>query len=568
MVRIWGRRKRRVRTAGRKTTARAHRSSICPGLEQLEDRCVPSVTFQQFGGFHQAGVSPSDIAPGPDGNLWFLSYNGNGNVIGRITPTGAITEFPLPDGSPRFSGLSAGPDGRMWFTDPGGRIWRMSLDGTFTSFVVHGTPDKITAGPDGNLWFTTGPNLIGRITPDGAVTEFDVPMGGPGAYGTGITAGPDGNLWFTVYGVTGQSEVGKITPDGAATLYHLPQNDNAPESPVTAGDGSIWFTENSGSRIGRVTPRGVITEFDLPGPGASLLFSVAVGGDGNLWFPELQAGAIGRLTPSGMLTIFPVPESSAGPLDITADAAGNLWFTDVVQNHVWKLVPDPEAASSGTPVKMTIGVLGGVSGANAVFVNTVYEQLLGRSADPGGLNAWVNWLSSGASRAQIVAGIEASREYLTRVVDNLYATLLGRPAEPAGEAGFVAGLANGMTLESVKAIFLGSPEYFQKHGSDNAAFLQALYHAALGRPIDPAGQSFWSNALTHLDRSAVAAFILTSPESQQHLIESAYQQYLDRPADPVGLANALVSVQRGMVDQTLIAEIIGSVEFFRGTSSL
>src|SRR5207244_3598813 len=104
--------------------------------------------------------------------------------------------------------------------------------------------------------------------------------------------------------------------------------------------------------------------------------------------------------------------------------------------------------------------------ANAAFVNTIYQQLLGRPVDQGGLSGWVNWLSSGASRNQLVAGIEASREYLTRVVDNLYTTLLGRSADPGGESGFVTDLVKGMTIEQVKAVILGSPEYFQKHGND------------------------------------------------------------------------------------------------------
>src|SRR5260370_37288280 len=36
---------------------------------------------------------PSGITAGPDGNLWFTQAGGK---IGRITPAGNITEFPLP----------------------------------------------------------------------------------------------------------------------------------------------------------------------------------------------------------------------------------------------------------------------------------------------------------------------------------------------------------------------------------------------------------------------------------------------------------------------------------------
>ena len=96
--------------------------------------------------------------------------------------------------------------------------------------------------------------------------------------------------------------------------------------------------------------------------------------------------------------------------------------------------------------------------ANAVFVAMVYRQLLGREVDAAGLPGWVNWLSRGASRAQVVQAIEQSAEYRTKVVDNLYLQFLHRTADSAGEAGFVAALGAGMTIEQVKAIFLGSPE--------------------------------------------------------------------------------------------------------------
>jgi hypothetical protein len=54
---------------------------------------------------------------------------------------------------------------------------------------------------------------------------------------------------------------------------------------------------------------------------------------------------------------------------------------------------------------------------------------------------------------------------------------------------FLQDLGSGTTIEQVKAIMLGSPEYFQRAGSTNLAFLQALYHSVLNRALDPAGQA-------------------------------------------------------------------------------
>ena len=133
--------------------------------------------------------------------------------------------------------------------------------------------------------------------------------------------------------------------------------------------------------------------------------------------------------------------------------------------------------------------------ANAVYVNLLYQQLLGRPVDQPGLSGWVAWLAQGAARSQVALGIEQSPEYRTRLVDGFYSTLLGRPADPAGQAGFVSALGAGMTVEQVQAIILGSAEYAQRAGGSDTAFLQAVYHDILGRPLDSASAAGWSTAL-------------------------------------------------------------------------
>ena len=205
-----------------------------------------------------------------------------------------------------------------------------------------------------------------------------------------------------------------------------------------------------------------------------------------------------------------------------------------------------------------------LSSANAVYVNLLYEQLLSRPADAAGLSGWVALLAQGTARSQVVLTIEQSQEYRTRLVDRLYMTLLGRPEDPAGEAGFVQGLAGGMTIEQVEAIMLGSPEYGQRAGNSTTAFLQALYHSVLNRPLDAAGQAGWTSALAHEDRATVAAQLLASKEAQQDLVQADYVAYLHRPADPGGLSGWLSRLQQGMSNQTLSANLLGSNEFFAG----
>ena len=223
--------------------------------------------------------NPREITSGPDGNLWFTEQLGNN--IGRVTTTGAVTEFSVPTGGSLPTEITAGADGNLWFTEGSspGKIGQITTSGLATEFPVltaNSTPNGITADPDGNLWFTeTSANNIGRITTGGVVTEIPIPT--PNSGPTGITAGPDGNLWFTEFG--------------------------APN-------------------IGRITPSGVITEFPITGSGA---YRITAGPDGNLWIAFFSS-AIGRMTPSGVITLFPQTVQSIFLFGITAGPDGNLWF--------------------------------------------------------------------------------------------------------------------------------------------------------------------------------------------------------------------------------------------------
>ena len=72
-----------------------------------------------------AGAVPSDITAGPDGNLWFIEtiFGSDGHfptrssLIGRITPSGSVTEFPIPNSRNIPNNIVSGADGNLWFTE-------------------------------------------------------------------------------------------------------------------------------------------------------------------------------------------------------------------------------------------------------------------------------------------------------------------------------------------------------------------------------------------------------------------------------------------------------------------
>ena len=156
---------------------------------------------------------------------------------------------------------------------------------------------------------------------------------------SGITAGPDGNLWFTDQSV---SRIGRITPLGVVTVFEAGITAGAVPFDITTGpDGNLWFTEYNGNRIGRITPSGVVTEFSAGISAFAYPWGIATGPDGNLWFTESQgANRIGRITPLGVVTEFSAGISAgAQPIGITAGPDGNLWFTEASGNRIGRITP-------------------------------------------------------------------------------------------------------------------------------------------------------------------------------------------------------------------------------------
>ena len=328
---------------------------------------------------------PANITPGPDGNLWFTDRGPD--AVGRITPSGTITEFSSPvnpNSYPEY--IASGPDGNLWFTDQGTprAIGRITPDGAMTGFVAGlqpggaSEPTWIAPGPDGNVWFIDAGTIpaIGRITPSGTITEFPSAHIGFFSY---IAPGADGNMWFTEqYGA-----IGRITPSGAITEFTTGLNTGSYPLDIAPGpDGNLWFADQNVAdpAIGRITPDGKIKEFSTglqPGNNSRPL-GIAPGPDGNMWFTDLGNGttkAIGRITPDGTISEFSTglqPSNGSHPLFIAPGADGNMWFTDQgTTEAIGQIGAGAPAASQAPP---------SVSGSG--IVNTP------QACQPG---AWATW---------------------------------------------------------------------------------------------------------------------------------------------------------------------------------
>jgi hypothetical protein len=73
-------------------------------------------------------------------------------------------------------------------------------------------------------------------------------------------------------------------------------------------------------------------------------------------------------------------------------------------------------------------------GTNDSFVRALYDALLDRSADQGGVDYWTGLLRAGRSRTEIASGFYGSIESRSGRVTQLYVSVLSRGPDPAGLA--------------------------------------------------------------------------------------------------------------------------------------
>ncbi len=233
-----------------------------------------------------ANVSIGGITEGADGNLWFTetltkpATNASTGAVGRITPAGQIQTFDLPRNFAKnaaMSNIALGPDGNVWFpigygkntdeNDEGvsaaigritavGKIKTFGIPSTGSEGSYHGIdaypPTNIISGPDGKLWYQStvqGVHGIARISTKGKLGPF-IPLGG---LVTGLVNSADGQVGY----VNGGNSLGVATRSGIAVTEDLPAGIslNGPYSGTAYGltfgsDGDLWAT--NGSSIVRI----------------------------------------------------------------------------------------------------------------------------------------------------------------------------------------------------------------------------------------------------------------------------------------------------------------------------
>jgi sugar lactone lactonase YvrE len=127
--------------------------------------------------------------------------------IAQAAPIGTLKQFRIPTANGNPTEITQGSDGNFWFTEShvnppqtdNHHVGRITPTGTITEFLVcqFCFPNDIVQGPDGILYFTKSDPGLGRITTSGTVLSDVIPPNTL-ANGNGVTSSGNG-IYFAAF---------------------------------------------------------------------------------------------------------------------------------------------------------------------------------------------------------------------------------------------------------------------------------------------------------------------------------------------------------------------------------
>lgn len=274
-----------------------------------------------------ANSAPRYITNGSDGNRWFTeSSEFLPAAIGRITPTGVVTEFPVDCNFCILNDIVQGPSNVLYFTSNNAFLGRITTSGALLAPVPMPQSNAVAGNiaVHGNqVWITdfNGDNLWRYDIASGQFTQFPVPEP------SDVVVDSAGIVWFTAS--TAQA-IGRLDPQSGA--ISLTSTQGFPRQITLSTDGTIWFTERfTPQAVGKLNPTTkAVTEFPVTNVGPE---DIAASPDGSVWFTQTTQGNIARITASGVITETKAVKGSQ-PFGITVDALGNPWYAMMSANKI------------------------------------------------------------------------------------------------------------------------------------------------------------------------------------------------------------------------------------------
>jgi lysophospholipase L1-like esterase len=218
-----------------------------------------------------------------------------------------------------------------------------------------------------------------------------------------------------------------------------------------------------------------------------------------------------------------------------------------------------EARHYLSPLPMT----GNPATANAVFIDAVYQDVLGRQADAAGLAWGTALVNSGQPRGNFIAQVVYSGEASTDFVRSVYQQYLGRAADTAGLNYWAQEMQAGVQNDEVKAAFVASDEFYARAGGTQSDWIQAAYETVLGRSAEPEAVTWAMSQLqTGQSRYGLAFMLVAGTEGLTDSVERDLSQF-QIPIDQATVSSLVSQLANEQItEQDICISYLSSAQYF------
>jgi virginiamycin B lyase len=184
------------------------------------------------------------------------------------------------------------------------------------------------------------------------------------AYPHDPAVAPDGSVWYTAQRA---STIGRFDPATEQFKeFPLPTPNSGPHGLQPDKDGNIWYTGNAAGLIGMVDAKtGKVTEYKMPNPKAKDPHTIAFLRDGRIIFTVQAGNFVGTLdpkVPGGNIKLVESPTVNSRPYGVRLDSKGVPYFDLFNSNKIGSIDPKtmiiteyPLPAKDARPRRIAIG---------------------------------------------------------------------------------------------------------------------------------------------------------------------------------------------------------------------
>ncbi len=204
----------------------------------------------------------------------------------------------------------------------------------------------------------------------------------------------------------------------------------------------------------------------------------------------------------------------------------------------------------------------------ALYASAVYKDVLQRQIDPAALAYWTSLLDAGLPVQELAGAVAHSDEYDANVVIGPdFQQYLHRDASASDIAFYTTAMQSGARDEQIEAVLVASDEFFNDAGGMNAAWVDAVYNAVLGRAADPGGSAFWLAELAQgQTRTQVAMAFTCGVERESARIEADFSQVLHESSDGAVTNYWTTQLAQGMTNESVVAYMAGTDDYFQAAA--